>query len=82
MKILYFASFRERLGCGEDAWEEAQSVASVQDIVELLVARGGMWQEVFDGSRFLVSVNQEIVGLDASVSPSDEVAFFPPVTGG
>ena len=82
MKILYFARFRERLGCAEELWQGVPPVTTIQDLVTALVARGGAWEEVFGGSRFLASVNQEIVPLSASISPEDEVAFFPPVAGG
>lgn len=83
VRILYFARLRETLGTSA---EEASLPDEVMDIIGLmrwLAARGGVWQEEFDGCRQIrAAVNQELVQNAASVKAGDEVAFFPPVTGG
>jgi len=56
---------------------------SVADLMALLAARGGQWQQEFDGCKPLrAAVNQTLVANDARIHAGDEVAFFPPVTGG
>jgi molybdopterin synthase sulfur carrier subunit len=81
IKILYFASLRERLGRGDETL--AEPPASVADLRALLAGRGDAWREVFAGNMpVLVAVNQEMVDDSRSLGDGDEVGFFPPVTGG
>jgi molybdopterin synthase sulfur carrier subunit len=81
--ILYFARLREALGT---AREELALPASVSDIAGLraaLVGRGGAWAETLGQARRIrTAVNQQMAGDEAAVRDGDEVAFFPPVTGG
>ncbi|MES9936254.1 MAG: molybdopterin converting factor subunit 1 [Sedimenticola sp.] len=82
IKVLYFARLREQL---EMASEEMDSTGldSVNSVVASLKDRGGIWADVFGGAQpVLMAVNQEMVDGDTAVSDGDEVAFFPPVTGG
>ncbi|MFM9912082.1 MAG: molybdopterin converting factor subunit 1 [Methylophilaceae bacterium] len=81
MKLLYFASLREGLGVANE--DVDLPVATVKDLMATLAARGGVWQEQFDGCKQIrAAVNQVLVADDAVVQAGDEVAFFPPVTGG
>ena len=58
-------------------------VADVAGLTRWLSGRGGVWQQEFDGCRQIrAAINQELVPDTASVAAGDEVAFFPPVTGG
>ena len=83
MQILYFASLREQAGTGAEEVSPPASVGDVSALVEWLRARGGgPAKALADLSRVRVAVNQEHVRLDHPVRPDDEVAFFPPVTGG
>lgn len=83
MHILYFASLRERAGIGAEEVAPPASVADVSGLVDWLRSRGGgPAYALADLSRVRVAVNQEHVRLDHPVRPGDEVAFFPPVTGG
>jgi len=81
IKVLYFASLREQVGTsGEDL---DASPATVAGLRKLLMARGGAWQSALAQGRALrVAVNQEMAQPTTPVKPGDEVAFFPPVTGG
>ncbi len=83
MKILYFAWLRTRIGHGEDRIELPKGVEDVRGLIEHLRAQGpGYAQALADLGTVKVAVNQEYVGFDHKLKPSDEVAFFPPVTGG
>lgn len=82
IKVLYFARLRESLGSAGESLE-VQDGLSIADLMALLAARGGPWQREFDGCKPLrAALNQILVANDALVRAGDEVAFFPPVTGG
>ena len=83
VKILYLASLREQLGkTGEDL-EISPATSTVAGLRTLLMARGGPWQSALaQGKALRVAVNQEMAQPATSVKSGDEVAFFPPVTGG
>jgi molybdopterin synthase sulfur carrier subunit len=83
VKLLYFAWLRARIGHAE---EELALPAEVRDVAGLLAwlhGRGGVYAEALrDLSVVRVAVNQEYVGGDHPIREGDEVALFPPVTGG
>jgi molybdopterin synthase sulfur carrier subunit len=83
VKILYLASLREQLGkSGEDV-EISPATSTVAGLRTLLMARGGSWQMALaQGKALRVAVNQEMAQPTTPVKPGDEIAFFPPVTGG
>jgi molybdopterin synthase sulfur carrier subunit len=82
-KILYFASLAETLGTGSERLELPADCNTVDDLVASLRARGEPFAAAFDGStRILVAVNQEMSEPTAEIADGDEIAFFPPVTGG
>jgi molybdopterin synthase sulfur carrier subunit len=83
VKILYFASLAETLGMRSEQLELPADCDSVACLVALLRARGEPFDATFDGkSRILVAINQQMSDTDVPISDSDEIAFFPPVTGG
>lgn len=82
MKILFFASLRERLQCDQEEWTDISTITTVQHVLDKLIERGAPWDAALQSGKLLVSVNQEMASLSSEVSANDEVAFFPPVTGG
>jgi molybdopterin synthase sulfur carrier subunit len=82
LKILYFAGLRERLGQGSEELELPAGVSDVAALRDLLAARGGVWECLLTLRNLRYAVNQQMVRLDSPVQAGDEVAFFPPVTGG
>ncbi|MEO8715208.1 MAG: molybdopterin converting factor subunit 1 [Acetobacteraceae bacterium] len=81
--ILYFAWLRERAGTGEERVSLPAGVRTVGALIEHLAARDAGHAAAF-ASRESVrcAVNQDFAGPDTAVHPGDEIAFFPPVTGG
>jgi len=83
MKLLYFAWLREKTGVAKEDIAAPDGVDTVAGLVQWLAQRGGGYEKAFsDLSVVRAAVNQEYVSLDHAVSADDEVAFFPPVTGG
>jgi sulfur-carrier protein len=83
LRILYFAWLRERVGTAEEAVELPPDVATVADLIRWLESRGPGFTAAFAAKKTIrCAVNQSFAGPDAPVAPGDEVAFFPPVTGG
>ena len=83
LTLLYFASLRERLECPMERVEMPDTTGNVAGIVAQLRSRGGAWDEAFaPGRAWRISVNQRMGTLESPVVEGDEIAFFPPVTGG
>ncbi len=83
MKILYFAWLRDKVGIAEEDVTPPAEIRDVAGLVEWLKLRGGNFdQALADLSVVRVAVNQEHVPFDHPVAAGDEVALFPPVTGG
>jgi molybdopterin synthase sulfur carrier subunit len=82
VKVLYFAGLREAVGQSGEELELPIEVATVGALRTHLAGRGEAWQALAAGRNVRAALNQRMVGADAAVSAGDEVAFFPPVTGG
>lgn len=83
MKVLYFAWLRQRAGTGEESVSPPPEVRDVGALMRWLAARSPGHASAFtDPAQVRAAVNQEFCGPDHPVKPGDEVAFFPPVTGG
>lgn len=82
LDIHYFASVREHLGTTGESLEVPGHVQNVHDLVSHLSARGKAWSLLQDDTQVLIAVNQTITTRDHALSGSDEIAFFPPMTGG
>ena len=80
--LRYFASLREQLGTGEEQIELPSNITDISGLTRWLQTREEPWKSALADSRLQVAINQEIVRPDAAVMDGDEVAWFPPVTGG
>jgi molybdopterin synthase sulfur carrier subunit len=81
VRILFFAHLRETLGSGESL-PYSPEIATVAALRDQLAKRGGVWETLDTTRNLRAAVNQSMVGFDVPVKDGDEVAFFPPVTGG
>ncbi len=83
MRLLYFAWVRQMVGCSEEIVDAPREAETVGALIAWLQTRGGGYADAFaDLKRVRVAVNQDHVDFGAPVRAGDEVAFFPPVTGG
>ncbi len=83
MKLLYFAWVRQKIGRSEEDIPLPANISTVGALMDMLVKRGPEYAAAFnDVSRLRTAVNQIHGGFDATITDSDEIAFFPPVTGG
>ncbi|MGZ8198532.1 MAG: molybdopterin converting factor subunit 1 [Burkholderiales bacterium] len=81
--ILYFARLREALGTGREELALPERVADLAGLRQALARRGAAWaEELGQGRRIRAAVNQDMASDDTAVRDGDEIAFFPPVTGG
>jgi molybdopterin synthase sulfur carrier subunit len=83
VKLFYFAKVREAIGIDREELDLGSDIKTVSDLIEVLKGRGSHWQDMFSMSTtFRMAVNQEMVEATHKISANDEVAFFPPITGG
>lgn len=83
LHIVFFARVKEQLGCAKLELEWDEALASIDALQEQLCAReDGAWREVLSEDNIIRAVNQTVVAGDAVLCDGDEIAFFPPVTGG
>ena len=83
LTLLYFARLREAFGLSSEQVDLPDNVADIRSLIEWLRQRGGIWQEeLAENSPVRAAVNQDMATPDTLVRDGDEVAFFPPVTGG
>lgn len=80
IEVLYFASLREAVGVAKSS-HDVSAGATVADLVDNLKSQGEPWASALEG-QLLCSINQEMASFDAALSDGDELALFPPVTGG
>ncbi|ATD61275.1 MAG: molybdopterin converting factor subunit 1 [Janthinobacterium svalbardensis] len=82
INLRFFASVRELVGTGQEVLEVAAPL-TVGEVRTLLIARGGNWEYALAQGRALrMAHNQVMCDADTVIAEGDEVAFFPPVTGG
>ncbi len=82
LRVLYFASLREGLNVSEEEVELPDG-SKGSDLVDHLSKRGPLWSELLaESGNVRLAVNQEFADMGDSLSDGDEVALFPPVTGG
>ena len=83
VRILYFARLRETLGKAEEELVLPDGVATVSDLTRFLRQRGDVWEtELGTGKAVRAAVNQDMASPDTVINGGEEIAFFPPVTGG
>ena len=83
MKLLYFAWVRQKVGLSEEDIAVPASVTTVASLVQFLRRRGPGYEAAFADLKLLrCAVNQTHSAFDTPIKAGDEVAFFPPVTGG
>ena len=81
--VYYFASVRENLGLESETLKLPQDVASVSKLIDHLVgSRDGKWRSTLADGAVMVAVNQTVASKSTPITAGDEIAFFPPVTGG
>jgi molybdopterin synthase sulfur carrier subunit len=82
IRVLYFAGLREALGTSAEEFVLPAGVATMGALRDSIAARGEPWDVLARTKNLRCAVGQQMVGFDAPVRDGDEVAFFPPVTGG
>jgi molybdopterin synthase sulfur carrier subunit len=83
MKLLYFAWLRTKIGIAEEIIDLPADVTTVASLLDWLKQRGPRFADaLLNLSMVRVAVNQDYAQRDHAVKPEDEVALFPPVTGG
>ena len=83
LHILYFAWLRDRLGCAEERIAVPADVGDIGALRRWMRGRGPLHASAFaEGARIRAAVNQDFADDSAPVAAGDEIAFFPPVTGG
>lgn len=81
IKVVFFAALREQLECSE-LTVSSEGLATVADLKNQLTSKNQQWQTLFGNTSLLSAVNHDMVDSDQEIKSGDEVAFFPPVTGG
>lgn len=83
LTIQYFASIREALDRDQEQMELPVSVSTVDQLINHLLQLNPHFESVFnDRNKILVAVNQTVADKNCQLADNDEVAFFPPMTGG
>jgi molybdopterin synthase sulfur carrier subunit len=83
MRVRYFAWLRGKVGVASEEIEPPEGVGTVGELVDWLERRGPGYAAAFANRAVIrAAVNQDYVGFDHALAEGDEVAFFPPVTGG
>lgn len=82
IKILYFASIAEAVGSASELLNIPDHITTVKNLKSHLAERGDHWASYFSASSTKCAINQVLATQDSSIKDGDEIAFFPPVTGG
>jgi molybdopterin synthase sulfur carrier subunit len=83
VKVLYFAWVRERIGKAEEDIDPPAGVATVNDLIAWLAQRGEEYQYAFENPRVIrAAIDRTHVRPEAAIAGAQEIAFFPPMTGG
>ena len=83
MRLRYFAWVRERIGKGEEDLELPPEIATVGELMQWLASRGEEYAHAFSDPRAIrAALDRMHVRPEARIAPAEEIAFFPPMTGG
>jgi molybdopterin synthase sulfur carrier subunit len=82
LQLRYFASLRDQLNCDNETLEWQNNFKTIDDVRTALINRGEPWLAALSKPTVLIAVNQEIGDTESIINDGDEIAFFPPVTGG
>jgi molybdopterin synthase sulfur carrier subunit len=82
IRVLYFAGLREVLGSADETLPLPTGVSTAGALRDYLAGRGGPWAQLRSAGNLRCAVNQTMVEFTATLADGDEIAFFPPVTGG
>ena len=83
LRVNYFASLREQMGREHDEFVLPKNVSNVTELIAFIKRTDSVFEDVFESTpKVLVAVNQVVVSKDCQLSEDDEIAFFPPMTGG
>jgi molybdopterin synthase sulfur carrier subunit len=81
--LVYLARLRDALGTATESVDLPREVSTVRSLLAWLSERGGAWsKELAPGRAIRVAVNHDVARADTPIHAGDEVALFPPVTGG
>ena len=83
MKVLYFSWIKDNIGKNEEEISLDENIKTISDLINYLSTINENYKEVFsDLSTIKFSKNMNLVNIDENISNNDEIAFFPPMTGG
>ena len=83
LQLRFFASVREKVGCSTMDLDLADEKITANQVRQLLITRGSPWDQAFASDKVLrMALNQNMIADDTDLRDGDELAFFPPVTGG
>jgi molybdopterin synthase sulfur carrier subunit len=82
IQILFFAGLRESFGCSRENLQLQPELTNVGDLRDHIAKRGEPWAALSATKNLRAAVNHQMVPMDAPIKDGDEIAFFPPVTGG
>ncbi|WP_109079336.1 molybdopterin synthase sulfur carrier subunit [Aggregatibacter kilianii] len=80
LRVLFFAQTRELIGL--DSLDIEENFTTAEALRQHLAAKGDKWALALQSDKLLVAINQTLMPLESAVNNGDEIAFFPPVTGG
>ncbi len=81
INVVFFAALREQLDCSE-LTVSSENITTIADLKRQLASKSEQWQILFGNTSLLSAINHEMVDDEQVIKSGDEVAFFPPVTGG
>ena len=83
MKILYFSWIKDSIGKSQEEVDINENIKTISDLVNFLITINEDYKKVFsDLSSIRFSKNMNLVNIDENINNNDEIAFFPPMTGG